>query len=231
MAKGYTSSLFYRTGGYMVGSVKFDLLLSENCSIEAQVSEHPIENGATVSDHVRVLPRKGSLVGLVTNFPLETTAKLPQEFLDKIKRIGNPGLVDAVKRQYGLDTQTLSNADFIRMERPANRAMDALSLFENLVASAEPVTIVTTLKKYYDCIVTKVTTERSNDTGDCLQFHVDFQEIQFVTLSDVEITATTTKPLDISKAASKKPKGKVGGTTKPVYSYNGVVRTTELSAT
>jgi hypothetical protein len=93
------------------------------------------------------------------------------------------------------------------------------------MASKTPVTIQTGLEKYTDVVVTKVSTSRSSSTGDALEFRVDFQEIQFVTLTEVALTSTTS-PLNLGTAANKQAapkvkKGKVGGTSKPITSFNG----------
>ena len=231
------ASLFYRADGYTVGSIKFDLLISENHSIEAQVSEHPIENGATVSDHVRVLPRKGSIVGLVTNHPLTPSpTPLPSEFVEKVSRIGHPGWLQSLANQYTTDA-ALTPKDFEAIPRltpgESNRARNTWELFKLLVARREPVTIMTGVEKYADVIVTKVGTSREAGTGDSLRFSVDFQEIKFVTLTEVALAATTKAPLPEVPLA-KATKGKTGGkqvtaTRKPVTSFNGKVSTVEIS--
>ena len=227
------ASMFYKSEGYFVGAIKFDLLLSENHSIEAQVTEHPIEDGSPVHDHVRILPRKGSLTGLVTNHPLKTDAKLPEWFLEKVQAAGQAGLLTQFARQYGFSQNTLSQADFARLQKPlTNRAADTWKLFQVLVKTGEPVTISMGLEKPENVIVTKVSTSRDSDTGDAQKFQVEFQEVRIVKLTEIKITAATS-PIDPTTAAKKALKGKVGGkqvngTPKPVYSYNGAVKTVEI---
>lgn len=216
-----TASLFFKDEGYFVGSIQFDLILSENHSLEAQVTEHPIENGATVSDHIRDLPRKGSVSGLVTNFPLKTTRTLPSEFLEKIAAMGNQNYLESFASQYGYQKSLgPTEADFEALERPANRASDAWAAFKALMAAKAPVVISTGLEKYYDAVVTKVETSRESGTGDALEFEVEFQQIKLVMLTEVAIT-TTTKPLNLTtatnqQASPKASKGKTGGTEKPI---------------
>lgn len=229
-----SASLFYKEEGYFVGAIKFDLLISESHSIEAQVSEHPIEDGSVVSDHVRILPRKGSLVGLVTNHPLKTDAKLPDWFLEKLNAAGSPSILTQFARQYGFRQSSLSSDDFAQLVRPStNRAATAWEKFVELVKTKEPVTISTGLEKPENVIVTKVSASRDPDTGDAQKFQVEFQEIRIVKLSEIQILAATA-PLDPTTAAAKVKKGKVGGkqvngTPRPVYSYNGAVKTTEIT--
>lgn len=208
------ASLFYRVDGYFVGNIKFDLEISENHSIEAQVSEHPIEDGSVVSDHVRILPRKGSIVGLVTNHPLVSpSTPLPAEFVEKVTRIGHPGWLQSLANQYTTE-EPLTAKDFESVPRLApgenNRARNAWELFKGLVSNRQPVTIMTGVEKYADVIVTKVSTSREARTGDALRFAVEFQEIKFVTLTEIAITAATKAPLP-SVPVAKASKGKTGG--------------------
>lgn len=228
------ASLFYRVDGYYVGNIKFDLEISEHHSLESQVTEHPIEDGSTVSDHVRIMPRKGSLVGLVTNHPLDKIKEpLPAEFNERLSQIGNPGFFKSLAMQYSREiVAPLTDADFAGLTKLTpgedNRARNAWELFKELVAAKLPVTIMTGVEKYADVIVTKVSTDRDSGTGDSLRFTVEFQEIRFVTLTEVEITTATNAPLP-SIPVAKASKGKVGGkqTTAPkapTTAANGTIK-------
>lgn len=217
------SSLFYKSEGYFVGSVQFDLLISESHSIEAQVTEHPLENGAVVSDHVRILPRKGSLVGLVTNHPLKKPSEpLPEWFLDKVSALGNPSILDSIARTYGGISNTLgvgskgtTEADFARLSKlTTNRAADTWGLFKRLVEAKEPVTISMGMEKPENVIVTKVSTSHDKGDGESARFQVEFQHIKIVTLKEIEVFAAT-KPLDPTQGTAKANKGKVGGKQVP----------------
>jgi hypothetical protein len=66
-------SLFYRVYDkpYAVGDVRFDLVLSEAHSLTSNISEHPVEEGATISDHIQQNLRSGKLRGLVSNYSIQ----------------------------------------------------------------------------------------------------------------------------------------------------------------
>lgn len=224
------TSLFYRQEGYFVGSVSFDVLVSENHKLEAQVTEHPVETGANINDHIRRMPRKGTLVGLVTNHPLKGRAELPSDLRQKLADIGNTTYLGTVAQQYGLASRpTLTASDFASLEAPTNRAEDAWSLFKRLWETGEPVTISTGLERYTDVFVTSVSTDRTSDTGEALRFTVEFQEVRFVTLTDVEITATTNPATGATTTASAntnrqaqtpRSHGRTGGKDVGAFSVN-----------
>lgn len=217
---GRSTSLFYKIGGYFVGSIKLDLILDESHSLESVVTEHQVENGSVISDHIKQMPRKGSLVGFVTNHPIQNHPVLPDDFLSKLNSIGKTDFVQGVVNTYGAAFGYRQGGgptatDFAALERPLPRAQDTWDKFKEFMAQKTPVTIITGLEEYKDVVVTKVSTERNATTGDSLRFRVEFQEIQFVTLTDVALT-TTTIPVNLTsdknkQATPKANKGKTGG--------------------
>jgi hypothetical protein len=56
--------------------VEFDASISESHNDEAEVTEHPIEEGSNISDHFRKLPVYLTLEGMITNTPIVFLASL-----------------------------------------------------------------------------------------------------------------------------------------------------------
>jgi hypothetical protein len=54
-----------------IAGIWIDCSISEQHSSQAEVSRHPVEDGADVTDHVRLQPDSLSIEGLVTNQPIE----------------------------------------------------------------------------------------------------------------------------------------------------------------
>lgn len=54
-----------------IGDIWIDVSIREQHAYEAEVSEHPVEVGSAIADHVRPLPRSIEIEGLVTNHPIE----------------------------------------------------------------------------------------------------------------------------------------------------------------
>lgn len=55
-----------------------DAALREEHTFEADVTEHPVETGASITDHVRTKPPTISIEGIVSDTPLEPVASLRQ---------------------------------------------------------------------------------------------------------------------------------------------------------
>lgn len=67
-AQSVPASLFYDAGRkYSVGELQLHLILEEQHAIDATVTEHPVQDGSVISDHISVALREGSLRGLVSN--------------------------------------------------------------------------------------------------------------------------------------------------------------------
>lgn len=57
--------------GFFEGSVPFDNMLREIHSFTDRVTDHPVEDGINISDHVVLGPRELTMEGLITDAPLQ----------------------------------------------------------------------------------------------------------------------------------------------------------------
>lgn len=171
MSTTIPASLFMpATAQRSVDAIPFDLILQEDHAFESQVTQHSVESGVVVSDHVVCRPRKGKLQGLVSNFSLSSTNKLDAE-LEQLLRAGKPD-------RWSAGQTTVSN-----------RALTTWELFRELWQKRMPVTVATTLEVYESMVVTNVSTTRDGDTGDALKFSVEFEEVKVVQLEEVLLQA------------------------------------------
>jgi len=56
---------------YGISSLKFDLILSETHTLSNTISEHNVEDGSVISDHIKNNLQAGSLVGFISNFSIQ----------------------------------------------------------------------------------------------------------------------------------------------------------------
>jgi len=71
-------------------SLVFDLQLSESHSFDSEVTNHPVENGSPISDHIENKLRSGSSSFLVSNYSLkigELTTNRVQDVYDLFKQL------------------------------------------------------------------------------------------------------------------------------------------------
>ena len=156
--------LFYRKEGYSVGSVDIDLILNEDHSKDAMVTENPLQDGRAVSDGIYLELREGSLTGLVSNHSL--------------KHATPPDVQSAQALLEQAESTTLEN-----------RARQAWEDLKAVMDAKETVTIVTALEVYENVAITHIETDRDGDTGDALAIQVSFRQVQTVQLREDKVTA------------------------------------------
>lgn len=174
--------LFYPKEGYKVGSVELDLILDEDHSKSAQVTENPLQDGRAISDGIFLELQDGSLTGLVTNH--------------SVKRAE-----ERAKQLELQDSETLmAEAENYQLE---NRAKQAWVDLKAVMDAKQPVTIVTSLEVYDNVAITNISTERNGDSGDALEIKVSFRQILTVSLMEHEVTAQV-QPKDMDSDINRK---------------------------
>lgn len=156
--------LFYRKDGYSVGEVDLDLILNEEHSQNAEVTENPLQDGRAVSDGIFLELRNGTLTGLVSNH--------------SIKHATPPDVQDS--------QSLLETAEGFELENRARQAWEAL---KEVQAKRELVTIVTSLEVYQDVAITSLQTSRDGDTGDALEIQIGFRQVKKVQLKEDSVSA------------------------------------------
>lgn len=174
--------LFYPKEGYKVGSVELDLILDEDHSKSAQVTENPLQDGRAISDGIFLELQEGSLTGLVTNH----SVKIAEERAKQLEL---------------QDSETLmAEAENYQLENRAKRAWVDLKA---VMDAKQPVTIVTSLEVYDNVAITNISTERNGDSGDALEIKVSFRQILTVSLMEHEVTAQV-QPKDMDSDINRK---------------------------
>ena len=174
--------LFYPKDGYKVGSVELDLILDEEHSKSAQVTENPLQDGRAISDGIFLELQEGSLTGLVTNH----SVKIAEERAKQLEL---------------QDSETLmAEAENYQLE---NRARQAWIDLKAVMDAKQPVTIVTSLEVYDNVAITNISTERNGDSGDALEIKVSFRQILTVSLMEHEVTAQV-QPKDMDSDINRK---------------------------
>jgi len=173
-------SLFYREDGWSVGEISLDLILTEGHSLNAAVTQHPVQDGSTISDHITILPRNGTLRALVSNFSLADASSNKAETWQDVYEQGEAA-----------------------QESLPNRAADTWEKLKELVKRRELVKVVTALEVYEDMALTRVETTRDGDTGDALEIEIDYEQAIRVKLKETKVTAQV-QPRDMKSTINQK---------------------------
>lgn len=174
------SSMFYDSDKkYTVDSVRMHLILEEDHELNADVTEHPVQDGSVVSDHIALALREGSLRALVSNHSVLHSAIHTDERTYR----------DIVDRKY---------------LEPVNYVTTVWKKLEDVMNARKLVKIVTVLEVYDNVAITHIGAVRNGDSGDGQEFTINFKQVRKVGLKEDRITAVVSENMtkDIDKTTA-----------------------------
>lgn len=140
-----------------------DATMQETHSAGSEVTEHPVEVGSDITDHVRPKPIEVRIDGIVTNAPLQTdllSAALGASPLA-------PGLA-------------LANAAALALIGKAEFTKDAYNTLRRIRDNAVLVVLNTAYEAYENMVMSDLQIVRDQHTGDALHFTATFRQIVIV---------------------------------------------------
>ena len=165
-----------------VGEIEFDLMPKESHGLDFDISEHPVDNGSTITDHIRMKPRECSVTGMFTCHPIKAYSK------------------DKVTIDDGAE------------EMSENRALTLYKELETLCKSMNKVRLVTDIKTYPTMLIKSLKTDRDRSSGESITFTMTLREYMGVdmqkTTSDIVITPAKLNTNNAKTIAKKKNTGR-----------------------
>lgn len=147
------------TGPTLIGDVAIDCTVTETHTATATVTEHPVESGANITDHIRPEPVQLSITGIVSDTPIGSK---------QIQRAIEAG---GTKVQITERETPTSAAGF---GRTAWAKLDAIR------TAAKPVKVVTRDKTYDSMALVSLSVPKESKTGGALYFTAQFKQIRIV---------------------------------------------------
>lgn len=158
-AQSIPASLFHRKDEDMgIEGLPFDLFISENHKLSYRVGDHPMQNGVTISDHVRRELREVTIEGMFTNHPLK-------------------GLEDTNEVKFKDEYATSEVKPTL-----TNRALTMFNKVKQWADLKEPVRLVCSLEVYPKMVITEINYERNAKSGSSIRFSMTLREIVQVDL-------------------------------------------------
>ena len=178
-----TDLIFVTKQPAQVGIVQFDCGVSETHTSEATVTEHPVEEGADVSDHIRLSPEMIEINGIVSNTPIVFLA--------------------SVEAPSPLEDDLVPATDRVQV---------AYAELRGVMKRGEPVDVITSLRVYENMAIVGMSVMRDNTTGNVLNCSLSLREIIIAQTKTVPVPepveVANKKPVDKGKKTKKKPKPK-----------------------
>lgn len=194
------------------GQLHFDVVLSEEHEHGAEVSEHPVEQGVNIVDHVRPLADRVELEVFVSNTPIFSddaelgamTIDVPQPDQDagflSILNGGTSGLIDKGLQKLGLIKGLPAQVSPLVMQFAGDTdyVQNAMNTLDQLRITATLLEVHTPRHFYSNMILERNTMHRDAGTGTGANFTLSFRNIRVVSSAIVDapqpsiVTATPT---------------------------------------
>lgn len=156
--------------------MRFDATVREDHVSTATITEHPIEEGASVSDHVRDDLDSIEMQIVVSNTPID----VPSDHAD-----GVAGSQQSVELRAS-DGSDLGSALALVFDGTLARVRSVYEELLDLKERGQQLTVMTSLREYEDMVVKKVTPTRDAATGNSLVASVEFKQVSIVSSEIVD---------------------------------------------
>lgn len=145
-----------------IDTLEIDVVLSESHSADADATDHPVEQGVNITDHVRVKPETLTIEGLISNTPIPTAARAEKEQIwgdpgpaetarDTLTRLKNNGdLLTVITKLRTYTNMVITSLSFPRDSKTGNALKFSVTLKNVVVVRSETVKVNTTYKKKKD---------------------------------------------------------------------------------
>ncbi len=151
-----------------IAGYPIDIAKMETHSLDAEVTDHPVEKGSVISDHVRLNPIEITLECLVSDTPIGVIATDPTRQAGAIEINGESS-----------DTAPTPSED-------------AYAFLKRIRLAREPVTIETSLDRFENMVLTSLSVPRNATTSGGLTFEVTFKEV--VIIENLRVTVRVATP-------------------------------------
>jgi hypothetical protein len=159
--------------GGAVGQLILDVTLNEQHAITSEATTHPVETGSDITDHIRALPQRISLEGMISNTPLRGVTSYMN---------GVTGSVKSFKKTIGGKTISYSAFTF---DGAVERVREVYGDLISAIQGAALFNLTTTLAAYDSMACLNFAVPRNAQLGNALRFTMDFQRIIFVNTETV----------------------------------------------
>lgn len=180
--------------------LKIDATRAEEHSFKAKATQHEVEDGANISDHVIKTGRVVTLDGIISDDPITVAAAA-------IGNIG--GIAGSLVGGLGgaVATGAVSKIGSELIANGSKPSKDAVDILEYIYEESIPLMITTSIKTYTNMIMESLNIPRNSRNANALEFKASFKEIRIVESEVVDIppSATTVDGAIEEQKGGKKP--------------------------
>ena len=146
----------------------FDAVIRDTHESSATVTEHPVEEGANISDHIRKDLDRLTLEIVVSNTPI----RVPKTLLSGIS--GRVQAVDITDPNSGV---VLATANLLKFDGELDRVRTVYEEVLRLMNSGTLLSVFTSLRDYENMVIRRAAPVRVAASGNALVMTIDLTEI------------------------------------------------------
>lgn len=185
----------------ITASIFLDATVKEGFSAPSELTQHPIEDGSDIADHIIIRPQKLTIEGVISETPFSVSGQIAGIASTVASQIGQ-GVAGSIGGAIGagvaaktlagvLQPKSVTGSTVVDEEaqfREENglpgenvRLRDAVTEFMNIRDGKIPLTIITGLRQYTDFVLIGFDVTRDQTTGQSLRVSLEFQQLLFAT--------------------------------------------------
>lgn len=172
-------------------TLQFDAILTESQMASAEITEHPVEKGANVTDHVRKKLDSVKFEAIISNEPLYDTGErgaVEQSIALDVKVYQPPqrpvpgslfaAIGGAISSLFG--DRTEYKAQVLKFNSDSDMVAETHETLKKLIDSGQLLDVFTSTSEYKDMLLLEVQLVRTADTGSGGVFQLSMQQIRRV---------------------------------------------------
>lgn len=233
---GRTLLLATNTGtGIPVPLAVLDVVKSEIIEYEAEVTEHPVEQGLEIGDHRQPKNPTIRLKGEISNTPLDLSVAIANIAAGTLAAISSSQarsnlLNSGFSQSTALVGAALQGGSNNAAANAFAGAVDAVSrtILEYAFELQAPFTVVTRRKTFTNCVIQRLRFPRTEETGYALEFEIDIKQLRIV--SSLQFLKSAVAEDVVSTASSSTNLGSQATQTATPQVASGVKGSTLMSS-
>lgn len=158
-------------------ALEIDATPSQGYEATAEATEHPVERGAPITDHVRPNNPTITLEGIISNTPVA----VPTTQIQGARRA-------TATVELTVNGQTL-HASLAQWSSAFDRVRECDQLLEYLVSAGVIVRLTTGLRQTEGLVVTRYKVDKTRETGETLPVVLEFKRVRQVSVQRVTVPA------------------------------------------
>lgn len=172
--------------GVAAGALELDATSLLGFETTAEVTEHPVERGPNVADHIRPLNGTLALEGVITDHPIA----LPATQMNGATLA--PGTVDLPGG---------GRATVQRFSAPVDRVRACDAVLQSLVDGGVLVTVTTGLRTTESLAIARHRAERNGETGESVKVVLEFKRVRLATTARAPVPLVRRAQVQLDRGA------------------------------